>query len=85
MNPLVPTALDGVLMTVSVVALITALTAVISLLRSASRTGLPLLAWVLVVLLVPFVGPGAWFAARRLGGSSGPDEAGGDDRLAGSA
>jgi hypothetical protein len=65
MNPLIPTPLDGVLMVVSLVALFLALAAFISLIRSASPSGWPLLAWTLVVLLIPFIGPAAWFKVQH--------------------
>lgn len=65
MNPLVPTALDGVLMTVSLVALFLALAAFISLMRCGSTSGRRLIAWTLVVLFIPIVGPATWFLVRR--------------------
>lgn len=65
MNPLIPTALDGTLMIVSLVALFLTLAAFISLIRSASPSGWWLLAWTLVVLLIPFIGPAAWFTVQH--------------------
>jgi hypothetical protein len=65
MNPLVPSALDGVLTAVSLAALILVVVAFISLVCAAPRDGRRLLAWGLVVLLVPFIGPAAWIVARR--------------------
>jgi hypothetical protein len=65
MNPLIPTPLDGVLMVVSLVALVLALAAFISLICSASPSGWRLLAWTLVVLLIPFIGPAAWFKVQH--------------------
>lgn len=65
MNPLVPTALDGTLEIVSLVALLLAIAAFISLIRTTSPSGRPLFAWALVVLLVPFIGPAAWFTAQH--------------------
>jgi len=65
MNPLIPTALDGALMIMSLVGLFLALAAFISLIRSTSPSGLRFLAWALVVFLVPFVGPAAWFTVQR--------------------
>ena len=65
MNPLVPTALDGVLMAVSLFALFLALAAFISLIRSRSTFGRRLLGWTLVVLFVPIIGPATWFVARH--------------------
>ncbi|MFJ7289428.1 PLDc N-terminal domain-containing protein [Curtobacterium sp. NPDC098951] len=65
MNPFVPTTFDGALMAVAVGALILALTAFVSLLLSRTASGWYLLAWALVVLVVPIVGPAAWFVARR--------------------
>lgn len=73
MNPLVPTALDGVLIAMSLVALFFAISAFISLMRSGSSSGRRLLAWTLVVLFVPIVGPATWFIARRRGRSIKPD------------
>ncbi|MFJ4075380.1 PLDc N-terminal domain-containing protein [Curtobacterium sp. NPDC089991] len=64
MSPLVPTALDGAAMSVCILGLLLALAALTSLIRAASLTGRHLLAWALVVLFVPFVGPVSWFAVR---------------------
>jgi nucleoside permease NupC len=64
MNPLVPSALDGVLMIASLGALILALVALISVLRATFPSGWRQLAWALVVLIVPYFGPLAWFVAR---------------------
>lgn len=66
MNPLVPTAFDGAMTALSAVALSLAIVAVISLIISApTRSGWNVIAWALFVLLVPFVGPAAWFLTRR--------------------
>lgn len=65
MNPLVPTWLDGALMTVSVGALILALAACTSLLLSGVAPSWRALGWALVILFVPIVGLAAWFVARR--------------------
>jgi hypothetical protein len=65
MSPLVPTALDGTLMIASLVALLLTIAAFISLVRTTPPSGLHLLAWSLVVLLVPFFGPAAWFTAQH--------------------
>jgi hypothetical protein len=65
MNPLVPTALDGALMTVSLGALVLAFAAFVSLIWSSSRAGRRLLVWTLVVLFVPIVGPAMWFVTRH--------------------
>jgi len=66
-NPLVPTALDGAAMSVRIFGLLLALVALASLIRAASPTGWHLLAWALVVLFVPLVGPVSWFAIRLRG------------------
>ena len=66
-SPLVPTALDGAAMSVCIFGLLLALAALASLIRAASPKGWHLLAWALVVLFVPFVGPVSWFAVRLLG------------------
>ncbi|MBT2503783.1 PLDc N-terminal domain-containing protein [Curtobacterium sp. ISL-83] len=76
MNPLVPTALDGVLMTVSVVALLVALAAFLSLIQSSSTSGRRLLAWTVVVLFIPIMGPATWFAARQRERSIEPNDDG---------
>ncbi|MFS0731656.1 PLD nuclease N-terminal domain-containing protein [Curtobacterium sp. 1P10AnD] len=65
MNPFVPTSLDGALMAVSVGALVLALAAFISLLLSGAAPSWRPLAWALVILFVPIVGPATWFVARR--------------------
>ncbi len=65
MNPLVPTVLDGTLMVVSLVALVLSLGAFLSLARAGALTGRRGLAWMLVVLFVPFLGATAWFVARH--------------------
>lgn len=67
MNPLVPTVLDGAAMSVCIVGLVLALAALASLIRAASLTGLRFLAWTLVILFVPFVGPVSWFTSRLRG------------------
>ncbi|MBT1623578.1 PLDc N-terminal domain-containing protein [Curtobacterium flaccumfaciens pv. oortii] len=54
-------------MSVCIVGLLLALAALASLIRAASLTGLEFLAWTLVVLFVPFVGPVSWFAVRLRG------------------
>jgi hypothetical protein len=66
-SPLVPTALDGAAMSVCSLGLLLALAALTSLSRAASLTGRHLLAWALVVLFVPFVGPVSWFCFRLRG------------------
>ena len=78
MNPLVPTALDGALTVVSLVALMLALAAFMSLIRSPSPSGWRLLTWAVVVLIVPFVGPAMWFVARQRDRSVTPTRAGND-------
>lgn len=65
MNPLVPTALDGVLTAVSIVALFLAFSAFVALMRSQTIGGWRLFAWAFVVLLVPIVGPATWFVAQH--------------------
>jgi hypothetical protein len=65
MNPLVPTPLDGALIVVSLGATTFALVAFISLIRAATPSGRVLLAWAIVVLFVPIIGPAAWLAGRH--------------------
>lgn len=67
MSPLVPTALDGAAMSVCICGLLLALAALASLLSAESATRWHLLAWTLVVLFVPFVGPVSWFTIRLRG------------------
>ncbi|ROR29013.1 phospholipase D-like protein [Curtobacterium sp. JUb34] len=76
MHPLVPTPLDGVLMAMSITALFLAGAAFISVMRRASTSGGRLVAWVVVVLFVPILGPAAWFIARRRGARVEPDGGG---------
>ncbi|MCA5923792.1 PLD nuclease N-terminal domain-containing protein [Curtobacterium oceanosedimentum] len=76
MDPLVPTSLDSVLMAVPITALFLAGAAFISLMRRASTSGPRLLAWVVVVLFVPILGPTVWFIARRRGAPVEPDGGG---------
>ncbi|WP_186377183.1 PLD nuclease N-terminal domain-containing protein [Curtobacterium pusillum] len=63
-------------MTVSVVALLLALAAFLSLIRSGSTSGRRLLAWTVVVLFVPIIGPATWFVARHRERSTEPDDDG---------
>lgn len=66
MNPLVPTPFDGAVAALAVVALILAIVAAVSLIISApGRSGRIVITWALIVLLVPLVGPCAWFLMRR--------------------
>lgn len=65
MNPLVPSAFDGVLIAGALGTVILACAACVSLLLNRTVTGWSLLAWALVILFVPIIGPAAWFIARR--------------------
>lgn len=65
MNPLVPSFIDGVLTTASLVALVMALVALISVIRATFASGWRQLGWALVVLVIPYIGPSAWFVARH--------------------
>lgn len=66
MNPLAPTPLDGTMMVVAIIAFVLAIAALISLIIAAPKlSGWRLLGWALVVLLVPIVGPAAWFVSRQ--------------------
>ncbi|MFJ3383421.1 MULTISPECIES: PLDc N-terminal domain-containing protein [unclassified Curtobacterium] len=76
MDPLSPTVLDGVLTAVSLVALLLALAALVSLIRSRAIAGRRLLGWALVVILVPIIGPAAWFVVRSRQRSIAPTESG---------
>ena len=66
MNPLIPSVLDVAGAGIAVLRLMLAVWAVVSLARTASRMSpRRALAWVLIVLAVPLVGPLAWLGAGR--------------------
>lgn len=66
MNPLFPSASDGVMLIMACVAIALSAAALLSVIIAAPRlSGRALLAWVFVVALVPFVGSVSWFVARR--------------------
>ncbi|MEK6310061.1 MULTISPECIES: PLDc N-terminal domain-containing protein [Curtobacterium] len=66
MNPLVPSTPDGVVAIAAVGAVILSAAALLSVIITAPRLpGRALLAWALVVALVPFVGPASWFLTRQ--------------------
>jgi choline-glycine betaine transporter len=66
MNPLVPTPFDGTMMVVAVIAFVLMVVALFSLILAAPKlSGWRLVAWALLVLLVPFVGPAAWLISRQ--------------------
>lgn len=65
MSPFVPSVIDGLLITASLAALIMALVALTSVIRATSASGWRQLGWALVVLVIPYIGPSAWFVARH--------------------
>lgn len=65
MNPLVPTALDAVWMVLALAAFALSVTALVSVARAREcRLGERLL-WAVLVIVVPIIGPSAWFIAGR--------------------
>lgn len=64
-NPLLPSLIDGVVMVAAMIGLMLAFIALVSVLRSAPRSGWHVLGWVLIVLTVPFIGAAMWFVAGR--------------------
>ncbi|WP_217183743.1 PLDc N-terminal domain-containing protein [Streptomyces sp. AC495_CC817] len=61
MNPLVPTAYDVVWSIAAFAVLAFTAVAVVSLILDRGATGLRFLLWFAVVLMVPVLGPTAWF------------------------
>lgn len=66
MNPLLPSTSDGVVLIVACVAIVLSAAALLSVIIAAPRlSGRALSVRLLVVALVPFVGPVSWFVVRR--------------------
>ncbi|MBY6061943.1 PLDc N-terminal domain-containing protein [Microbacterium esteraromaticum] len=65
-NPLIPVGYDIVWTALAIAVVVLAVVALVSLARSAKRLSAPqALIWVLIVLLVPVLGPIAWLAVGR--------------------
>ncbi|MEU2203468.1 PLDc N-terminal domain-containing protein [Microbacterium oleivorans] len=65
-NPLLPSVYDVVWSLVAVIVVALAVVALVSLARAGRGfTSVQALAWVLVVLFVPVLGPVAWLAVGR--------------------
>lgn len=65
-NPLIPAGYDIAWAVISILALALVVLALLSLARAAKNlTALQGLAWTLIVLFVPIVGPTAWLAIGR--------------------
>lgn len=65
-NPLIPAAQDAVWVALVVLALAIAVLALVSLARAAKRlTNWQALAWTVIVLSVPALGPLAWLLVGR--------------------
>ncbi|WP_061960667.1 PLDc N-terminal domain-containing protein [Demequina flava] len=65
MSPLVPTMYDVIFSVVAIAALAFALVAFVSILRTPVKSGLSLIGWSLAVLVIPVLGPIAWFKVGR--------------------
>jgi hypothetical protein len=65
MNPLVPTFADGAVTAVALAATIFTLVALVSWLRNSRMLGLHQFGWLAAIVLVPILGPAAWFAVGR--------------------
>jgi heme/copper-type cytochrome/quinol oxidase subunit 2 len=63
-NPLIPTAYDVVFSSVWVAVCAYTVIAVVSALRDRRVTGIRFLLWFLVIVLLPVIGPTAWFVLR---------------------
>lgn len=61
MNPLIPTFTDGLVMAALVAGFALAIFAFVSLIRTRGLSALQVLLWSFAILVVPFLGPGAWF------------------------
>lgn len=74
-NPLLPSGYDVVWSLVAVIVVALAVVALVSLTRAGRGfTSVQALAWVLVVLFIPVLGPVAWLAVGRRAGLEGrPD------------
>jgi hypothetical protein len=64
MNPLVPTLLDGVFMSVLAIGFVLAIVAFVSLMLTRGTSALVVILWAVAIFAVPFLGSGAWFAVR---------------------
>lgn len=64
MNPLIPTAFDVAMSMLAVAAMLFTLCAFVSMVRDPKATGSTFLVWLLIVLL-PVLGPLAWFCYGR--------------------
>lgn len=63
-NPLVPTAYDVIITALWVGVLAYTAVAFISAVRDRRVTGIRFLLWFLVIVLLPIIGPTAWFVLR---------------------
>ena len=64
MNPLVPTSLDGIFMSVLALGFVLAIVAFVSLMMTRGLSALLVILWSVAIFAVPFLGSGAWFAVR---------------------
>lgn len=65
MNPLVPNFVDGFLMFAAIAATIFTLASIVSWFRSVRALRLAQFGWLAAILLVPILGPAAWFVFGR--------------------
>ncbi|MCM3697541.1 PLDc N-terminal domain-containing protein [Microbacterium oleivorans] len=74
-NPLLPSLYDVVWSLVALIVIGLAVVALVSLARSArGLTSVQALAWAIVILFVPVLGPVAWLAVGRRAGLAGRNE-----------
>jgi len=65
-NPLIPTGFDVAASLIAVVVIAATIAAVVSIARVGRRlSAATALVWVLIVLLLPALGPVAWFVAGK--------------------
>lgn len=64
MNPLVPTFIDGVLMSALVVGFALSMIAFVSLILTKGLSTLQVVLWILAIFVIPFLGSAAWFVVR---------------------
>ncbi|KAA0960673.1 hypothetical protein FQ142_07190 [Microbacterium sp. ANT_H45B] len=64
MNPLVPTFIDGVLMSALAVGFALGIFAFVSLVLTKGLSTIQVILWILAIFAVPFLGSGAWFVVR---------------------
>lgn len=64
-NPLVPTAFDVAVIVVWLIVVAYTVVAFVSAVRDRRVVGIRFLLWFLVIVMLPIVGPTAWFVLRQ--------------------